>query len=308
MRRYLTVFLMASSILLVDAADEAFAKGGRGRGGASRGGGRRSVNRAPRTRQFRHRTHDLRPSRPHEPGEYAGHGRDHSGHHADHGGGHGLEEGTGRPPHERFTRDHSLSGREHALARQRFNEERKLQHRNYVANHLREVGERNGNQNLLDTADRMEQKAQEHYDKRMARIEQQADTPEAGDPTDPGTVPDGTEPVSLEDGSTERDGSTAPGDGTSTTPEGDLPHDRGKLHGRQNALERHYRNAQRQLEHHFQRAQTMRETGAGDPDRLAAADRIEQQALQDFERRMDQMYDFADRFGLSVPGTETSVQ
>jgi hypothetical protein len=292
MRRYLTICVMASSILLVDIADEAFAKGGRGRGrgggggGAHRGGGQRS---GPRTRQFRRRTQDLGPARPHEHGEHAGHG----------------QEGTGHPAHERFTRDHSLSGREHALARQRFNEDRKLQHRNYVASHLREVGERNGNQNLLDTADRMEQKAQEHYDQRMAKIEQQAGTPEAGEPTDPGTTPDGTEPVSILDESTALDDSTAPDDGTSTTPDGELPHDRGKLHGRQNALERHYRNAQRQLEHHFQKAQQLRETAAGDPDRLAAADRMEQKALQDFEQRMDRMYEFADRFDLTVPGTET---
>ncbi len=50
------------------------------------------------------------------------------------------------------------------------NEERKLDHRLQTAQHLRENSARNGNANLLNTADRMEQRAYEHYDSRLGRL------------------------------------------------------------------------------------------------------------------------------------------
>jgi hypothetical protein len=39
------------------------------------------------------------------------------------------------------------------------------------AQHLREIGERNGNQNLLDNADRMEAFAHDHYARRVSQLE-----------------------------------------------------------------------------------------------------------------------------------------
>jgi hypothetical protein len=39
------------------------------------------------------------------------------------------------------------------------------------AQHLREIGERNGNQNLIDNADRMEAFAHDHYARRVSQLE-----------------------------------------------------------------------------------------------------------------------------------------
>jgi hypothetical protein len=64
-----------------------------------------------------------------------------------------------------------LSGRERAVQAQRWNEEQKRQHRLGQAQHLRELGARNGNPQLVETADRMEQMAQEHFEQRMRQIE-----------------------------------------------------------------------------------------------------------------------------------------
>lgn len=49
-------------------------------------------------------------------------------------------------------------------------EERKLDHRLRTAQHLRDNAARNGNANLLNTADRMEQGAFDHYDSRLDRL------------------------------------------------------------------------------------------------------------------------------------------
>lgn len=67
-----------------------------------------------------------------------------------------------------------LTGRDNAVAVQRGNEERKLQQRQSTAQKLREISARNGNENLLDTADRMDQKALDHYEQRNARIDELA--------------------------------------------------------------------------------------------------------------------------------------
>lgn len=61
-------------------------------------------------------------------------------------------------------------------------EKRKLEHRQQVAEHLRQIAERNGNQNLLDTAERHDEKASQHYEQRMSRINE---VPDTGDPTIP---------------------------------------------------------------------------------------------------------------------------
>jgi hypothetical protein len=54
---------------------------------------------------------------------------------------------------------------------QRQNEMRKLNHRLETADHLDRLAERNGNPRLHDTAERMRQKAFEHYEKRLAMID-----------------------------------------------------------------------------------------------------------------------------------------
>jgi hypothetical protein len=50
-------------------------------------------------------------------------------------------------------------------------EQRNRDKRLAQAQHLREIGERNGNQNLLDNADRMEAFAHDHYARRVSHLE-----------------------------------------------------------------------------------------------------------------------------------------
>lgn len=49
-------------------------------------------------------------------------------------------------------------------------EQRKLERRQQIANQLRQIGESNGNAELFDAADRLEEHSQLHYEKRMANI------------------------------------------------------------------------------------------------------------------------------------------
>ena len=57
-----------------------------------------------------------------------------------------------------------------ARERQRRNEQRKLDHRLNQAEKLRALAEKNGNERLAETADRMETKAQQRFERRMERI------------------------------------------------------------------------------------------------------------------------------------------
>jgi hypothetical protein len=50
-------------------------------------------------------------------------------------------------------------------------EQRNRDKRIAQAQHLREIGERNGNQNLIDNADRMEAFAHDHYARRVSQLE-----------------------------------------------------------------------------------------------------------------------------------------
>ena len=65
-----------------------------------------------------------------------------------------------------------LTGRENALYRQLRNEERKLAHRMEKAEQLRQLAELNGDEQLLQAAERLEEMALSHYDKRLAKITQ----------------------------------------------------------------------------------------------------------------------------------------
>jgi hypothetical protein len=67
------------------------------------------------------------------------------------------------------------------LERAATNQQRILDHRLNQAEHLRGVAERNGNENLLETADRMEANATRNFERQQQRF--------AGDPTVPTTPP-----------------------------------------------------------------------------------------------------------------------
>ena len=75
------------------------------------------------------------------------------------------------------------TGTKRAVGRQRRNEQRKLDHRRDQADRLRDISERNGNERLRETADRIETKAQEHFDKRTRKIDRlEQKLPEVGSP------------------------------------------------------------------------------------------------------------------------------
>jgi hypothetical protein len=63
-----------------------------------------------------------------------------------------------------------LTGRQNALARQLHNEERKLEERTELAERLRAMGEEQGDPELLQAADRIEQQALSHFEERMQAI------------------------------------------------------------------------------------------------------------------------------------------
>lgn len=67
-----------------------------------------------------------------------------------------------------------LTGRDQAVNVQRANENRKLLQRQQTAQKLRDISTRTGNQNLMNTANRMDQQALQHYQSRQAKIDQLA--------------------------------------------------------------------------------------------------------------------------------------
>jgi hypothetical protein len=176
---------------------------------------------------------------------------------------------------------------------QRANEERKLNHRLGVADKLERLADANGNENLRSTAERMRQKAQDHYDKRLAKIDSKSPPADASEGL-PDEIPDAEQP--LPDVPSETAGSVL-GDSSSAAPVAAQ-----KLTGRDNALARQLLNEERKLSHQTELAERLREIAEeqGDAGLLQTAERLEQQALDRFEKRMDAIRDFQDRHGLTL--------
>ena len=157
-----------------------------------------------------------------------------------------------------------LTGRERAVNVQRGNEERKLTQRQATAQKLREISARNGNDNLKDVADRMDQKAMDHYNKRQAKIDQleQRGTPfdqsEFNDPLDQPLTDQ--QIANLDDP----------------------------------ILQQNHRflNEQRKFEHQMQIAQQLREISArnGNPNLLNTAARMEQMAAHRFASQFTKIF------------------
>jgi hypothetical protein len=142
-----------------------------------------------------------------------------------------------------------------------------------VAEHLRSVGDRNGNSKLYDVADRMEQKAQAHYERKVGPL-------------------DGTLPTDLE---------ATPTDPLSES--GPLESPVQKLTGRQNALYRQLRNEERKLARRMEAAEQLRQLAEtnGDATLLQSAEALEQSALNHYNQRMAKITAFQERFGLEPP-------
>ena len=159
------------------------------------------------------------------------------------------------------------TGRNGSLARQRANEQRKLDHRLGQADHLRDIAERNGNEKLLDTADRMELKAHEHYEKRIAKIDGKG-----GDKQPP-----------------------APGDDDGEFADDDhaMDDDQDRLSslssGQRHAMRRQMQNEERKLNQRLEQADHLRSIAErnGNERLLEAADRMEERALEHYTSRLD---------------------
>jgi hypothetical protein len=192
---------------------------------------------------------------------------------------------------------------------QRANEERKLNHRLNTADRLDEIADRNGNDRLHDTAERMRQKAQQHYDKRMAKINSKDPLDELPDDDlpDPGIDPDVGDPdevPDLLDLSEKAQEELSEIDEEPSDPVDylfDLADPGRKLTGRENALYRQLRNEHRKLAKRMETADRLREAyyETGDEELLRAADRVEQRALDHFDKRMAAIDSFQQRHGLT---------
>jgi hypothetical protein len=207
---------------------------------------------------------------------------------------------------------------------QRANEEQKLNHRRGVADKLDEIAKRNGDSNLKETARRKREKAQQLYDKRMAKID--GKDPGSLPPDDGGLVggdngiigdegllPNG-QPGDLvptpADSPQAASNGTVPDAGNPETPGApdDAPHvTNQKLTGRENALHRQLRNEQRKLAQRMETAERLWDAHeqTGDERLADAARAFEERALTHYEKalthyenRMDAIADFQQRHGL----------
>ena len=160
------------------------------------------------------------------------------------------------------------------------NEERKLEHRLQTAQHLRDNSARNGNPNLLNTADRMEQRAYQHYDSRLGRL--------SGNSLEPSL--DDSVPTSL----LPADDVTAPTTQSSPWPTS-LSGDRGAVPVEATplaeplSLESAQALEERKLQHLFDVAQKLRDIAGrnGNENLLRTADKVEQVAISRYEAKLE---------------------
>ena len=82
---------------------------------------------------------------------------------------------SGRVKPQKVTGKEKVTGKKHAMEVQRRNAERNLKRRQKTAQRLRDLSARNGNERLLDTADKMEQNALDQYQKRLKKISSSQD-------------------------------------------------------------------------------------------------------------------------------------
>lgn len=158
-----------------------------------------------------------------------------------------------------------LTGRDRAVSVQRGNEDRKLLQRQNTAQKLRDISARNGNENLNDVADRMDQRALDHYRQRQAKIDQLAqrgtDTPfDENDLRDPLDQPLTDQQIANLDNP---------------------------------ALQQQHRllNEERKLQHQLDVAQKLRDLSArnGNPNLLNTAERMELMAAERYASQLDKI-------------------
>jgi hypothetical protein len=211
---------------------------------------------------------------------------------------------VGAGPADRGKRKHSfnvgheatnrnLDDGERPWSKHHAREQRKLDHRRRVADHLREISDRNGNEHLKQVADDMDERAQAHYDKQMEKIRQKYGLEET--PTD-GVAPETAFDNPLGGDSGSFDDSREVLNSTDNSLDEVAP----KLTGRENALLRQLRNEEWKLAKRMEEVERMRAMAeqTGDDGMIQAADRLEEQALNHFHQRMTNISEFRQRHGL----------
>jgi hypothetical protein len=291
--RNATITLALVAWLVADCGTARAEKGGRGGGGGGRGGGHGGGSRSAaghHARGGKPTTHRVKEDAP--QGYASGVRNSHRGEDK-----HAIKDkrpkggdaiASDRPA---ITRDEN-----HPWSMQRANEERKLNHRLGVADKLERKADANGNEHLRSTAERMRQKAHEHYAKRLEKIDGKLPTSGKGDPL-PDELPEDVPGEIPNDLSDARQPLAEFVDSQPAAPVADP-----KLTGQKNALSRQLRNEERKLAHQTELAERLRAIGEeqGDSALLEKANRIEQQALDRFENRMEAIRSFQQRHGLSA--------
>ncbi len=177
-----------------------------------------------------------------------------------------------------------------SLDHHRSRELNKLNHRRQISDQLRSISGRNGNENLNRVADEMDRRAQDHFDRQMAKfdpsyIRDDSIVDQTGQLTDVPNINRIEDPTTL-------DPSIRPSDPLFGATQ--------KLTGTENALSRQVRNEERKLFKRLESVDRMRELAAqsGDSELLQTADRLEEWAMNDFDSRMIKVTDFQQRHGL----------
>jgi hypothetical protein len=188
---------------------------------------------------------------------------------------------------------HALKDSEQPWLKHQAREQRKLEHRQQVADHLREVSDRNGNEHLKQVADDMDARAQAHYDKQIEKINRKYGL---HDPADDVEAPEHVSDKPLDGVDESLDDSDEFLNETNDS----VDEVTRKLTGTENAAARLLRNEMRKLAKRMESVEKMRALAeeSGDDSLLQVADRIEQQALDHFHQRMEKITEFRQRHGL----------
>jgi hypothetical protein len=189
-----------------------------------------------------------------------------------------------------------LTGRDNAFSVQRQNEVRKLAQRKGTAQKLRDIAGRNGNDNLLQTADRMDQQALSHYEQRLAKIDELTSK---GDVAGLKDLADGaTDATDIERA---RKDALKLADGA---PLNELDPS-GVVNTEPQSVARRLLNEERKLQHQLDVAQQLRDIAArnGNQNLLQTAERMETMAADRYQSQLARLGGLTDAAGAVESAT-----
>ena len=187
------------------------------------------------------------------------------------------------------------NGGDQPWSKQHAREQRKFDQRKQVADHIREISDRNGNEQLKQVAEDIDLRTQTHYDKQMDKIRQKYGLDDSA--ADAGSMLD-----NVADSRLGAEGNTLDDPGEVLNGSDDaLDEVARKLTGRENAQFRQMQNEQRKLAKRMEAVERMRQMAqqTGDDGMLQEADRLDEWATNHFDQRMAQITNFQQRHDLS---------